>query len=125
MAIPSWPTGLPDLRGQTSSAGSRALHPAAQETQFDDGPSRLRRRQLFVTTPLSMTLVLSGDQFGIFKAFHLDQLNAGARRFTAPVLLPDLRTIGQRVCFIQGEVSWRPHTPTSYQISFTLVVQDW
>lgn len=125
MAIPSWPSTLPDLRGHVSSGGSNSVHPAVQETQFDDGPSRMRRRQLFVTTPLSMTIVLTADEFVIFKGFHLNDLNMGARRFTAPVLLPDMRSVGQRICRIEGAVSWRPHTPTSYQVSFTLVVQDW
>ncbi|WP_041928960.1 hypothetical protein [Methylorubrum extorquens] len=85
----------------------------------------MRRRQLFVTTPVSMTIVLTLDQFVIFKAFHLNDLNTGARRFMAPVLLPDMRLIGQRVCWIQGEVAFKPFGPTQYQVSFTLVVQDW
>lgn len=72
-----------------------------------------------------MTIVLTIDQFTIFKAFHLNDLNAGARRFMAPVLLPDMRLIGQRVCWIQGEVAFKPFGPTQYQVSFTLVVQDW
>lgn len=125
MAIPDWPQGLPDLRGQASAAGSKSLHPAAQETQFDDGPTRARRRSLFVTTPLNMALVMSAAQFVIFKAFHLNDLNTGARRFTGRVLLPDLVTIGSRICRIQGEVSWSSFSPTHYLVSFTLIVQDW
>lgn len=125
MAIPSWPSTLPELRGALSSGGSSSLHPAPQATQFDDGPPRMRRRQLFVSTPLSMTIVLTIDQFVTFKAFHLNDLNTGARRFMAPVLLPDMRQIGQRVCWIQGEVAWKPFGPTQYQVTFTLVVQDW
>ncbi|CAO4194744.1 hypothetical protein [Methylorubrum extorquens] len=87
MAIPSWPFRLPELRSMASSGGTRSLHPAARETQFDDGPTRLRRRQLFVTTPLSMTLRLTPEQFVVFKSCHLNDLYTGARRFTAPVLL--------------------------------------
>lgn len=124
MAIPSWPSTLPELRGLASSGGTRSLHPTAQETQFDDGPSRRRRRQLFVTTSLSMTLRLSPEEFVIFKAFHLNDLNTGARRFTAPVLLPDM-SIGQRVCSIEGEVSWSAPQRSKYVVTFTLVVQDW
>lgn len=124
MAIPSWPSSLPELRGEVSSAGSNALHPAVQETQFDDGPPRMRRRQLYVTTPLSMTIMLTPEEFVVFKGFHLNDLNTGARRFTAPVLLPDM-SIGQRICRIRGEVAWKPFGPLQYQVSFTLVVQDW
>ncbi|MCJ2009809.1 hypothetical protein [Methylobacterium sp. J-092] len=124
MAIPTWPAGLPELRGLAQSAGSKALHPAVQETQFDDGPPRLRRRQLFVTTPLAMSLRLTADQFVALKAFHLNDLNTGTRRFNAPVLLPDM-TIGTRVCTIQGELAWSSLNRFKYLVSFTLVVQDW
>ena len=125
MPIPSWPVGLPDLRGQTTSAGSKALHPAVQDTQFDDGPNRSRRRSLFVTAPLNMQIDITPDQFVLFKAFHLNELNTGARRFSAPVLLPDLRTVGNRVCRIAGEVSWSLLGGTRYLVAFTLLVQDW
>lgn len=124
MALPQWPASLPPLRGQASSAGSKSLHPAVQETQFDDGPTRVRRRSLFVTTPLNMQLRLSADEFVTFKAFHLDALNAGARRFTAPVLLPDM-SIGTRICRISGEVAWSAPRRFEYLVAFTLVVQDW
>jgi hypothetical protein len=124
MALPQWPSGLPPLRGQASSAGSKNLHPAVQETQFDDGPSRVRRRSLFVTTPLNMQLRLSADEFVSFKAFHLNDLNTGARRFTAPVLLPDM-TLGQRTCRITGEVAWSAPKRFEYLVAFTLLVQDW
>ncbi|KQP99911.1 hypothetical protein ASF59_10990 [Methylobacterium sp. Leaf121] len=115
---------MPELRGMASSGGTRSLHPAPQETQFDDGPSRRRRRQLFVTTPLSMSLRLTPEQFVIFKAFHLNDLNTGARRFTAPVLLPDM-SIDQRICSIEGEVGWSAPQRSKYIVTFTLVVQDW
>ncbi|KMO20654.1 hypothetical protein [Methylobacterium platani] len=124
MALPTWPAGLPPLRGLASSAGSDSLHPEAQSTQFDDGPDRTRRRTLFVTTPLAMQLRLSPAQFVAFKAFHLNDLNTGARRFTAPVLLPDM-SIGTRTCQIRGKVAWSAPKKFEYLVSFTLVVQDW
>ena len=124
MALTPWPEGLPELRGMASSGGTRSLHPAVQATQFDDGPPRMRRRQLFVTTPLSMTLRLSPEEFVIFKRFHLEDLNMGARRFRAPVLLPDM-SIGERVCWIEGEVAWSAPQRSRYVVTFTLVVQDW
>ncbi|MCJ2032653.1 hypothetical protein [Methylobacterium sp. J-068] len=123
-SIPSWPTGLPVLRGLASSAGSDSLHPATQETQFDDGPSRVRRRSLFVTTPLNMQLRLSAEAFVVFKAFHLNDLNTGTRRFQAPVQLPDM-SLGQRICRISGKVAWSAPRRFEYLVSFTLLVQDW
>lgn len=124
MALPVWPASLPELRGLYRNAGSSELHPAPQETQFDDGPSRVRRRTLFVTTPLNMALVMTAAQFATFKAFHLNDLNTGARRFTAPVLLPNL-TMGTRTCQIAGKVSWSMEGAIQYLVSFTLTVQDW
>jgi hypothetical protein len=124
MAIPSWPASLPDLKGLAQSAGSTALHPAPQATEFDDGPVRLRRRQLYVSTPLNMALRLTAEQFVTFKNFHLGDLNSGARRFTAPVLLPDM-SVGSRVCSISGPVAWSSLNRFKYLVSFTLIVQDW
>lgn len=124
MAIPSWPVGLPPLRGQASSAGSDRLHPSVQDTQFDDGPNRSRRRSLFITTPLKMQLRLSVDEFVSLKSFHLNELNTGARRFMAPVLLPDM-SLGQRICRITGDIAWSAPKRFEYLVAFTLLVQDW
>jgi hypothetical protein len=124
MGIPSWPVGLPPLRGLASSAGSESLHPTGQDTQFDDGPNRQRRRSLFVTTPLNMQLRLSPDAFVVLKAFHLNDLNTGVRRFSAPVQLPDM-SLGQRICRIPGKIAWSAPKRFEYLVAFTLLVQDW
>ncbi|MFE1598181.1 hypothetical protein [Methylobacterium sp. ID0610] len=125
MAVPAWPTTLPKLRGLAPNAGSRELFPAPQETQFDDGPNRARRRSLFNETPLSLAIPMTGSQFVTFKNFYLADLNRGARRFNAPVLLPDFQTVGTRLCRITGAVAWSAWTPTRPLVSFTLLVQDW
>ncbi|MFE1601636.1 hypothetical protein [Methylobacterium sp. ID0610] len=124
MAIPSWPSSLPALRSRVQEAGSKALHAAPQVTNFDDGPSRQRRRSLYVETPLNMAIRMTPEQFVAFKAFHLVGLNSGARRFTGPVQLPDM-SIGTRTCRIPGEVSWSAAKRNEYLVSFTLLVQDW
>ncbi|AWN47125.1 hypothetical protein DK419_13055 [Methylobacterium terrae] len=125
MALPTWPTSLPKLRGLSQNGGSRELYAPPQETQFDDGPSRARRRSLFNETPLQMALPMTGAQFVAFKDFYLTALNRGARRFSAPVLLPDFATMDTRVCRITGAVAWSAYTPTKPLVSFTLTVQDW
>jgi hypothetical protein len=125
MALPTWPTSLPKLRGLSQNAGTRELYRAPQETQFDDGPDRARRRSLYNVTPLNMALVMTGAQFVAFRDFYLNDLNRGARRFNAPVLLPDFATMGTRVCRITGAVAWSAYTPTKPLVSFTLAVQDW
>ena len=124
MALPVGPASLPPLRGTAGTAGSKSLHPPVQETEFDDGPVRTRRRSLFVTTPLNMSVELTADQFVTFKGFHLNTLNAGAKRFSAPVLLPDM-TIGARTCRISRAVSWAAPKRFKYVVAFTLIVQDW
>ena len=125
MALLTWPASLPELRGLSQNAGSKELYQAPQETQFDDGPARVRRRSLYNETPLTMALVMTAAQFVAFKAFYLNDLNRGARRFNAPVLLPDFATMGTRICRITGPVSWSAYTPTDPLVSFTLAVQDW
>lgn len=124
MALPSWPASLPPLRSRAPEAGSKALHPAPQVTEFDDGPPRQRRRSLVVETPLNMALRMTPEQFVTFKNFHLNSLNSGARRFTGPVQLPDL-SIGTRTCRIPGEVAWSAPKRFEYLVSFTLMVRDW
>lgn len=123
MAIPSWPSTLPPPIGQVGNLGTEQLYIPPSETQFDDGPSRARRRSLFDETPRSITLKLTRAQFVIFRAFVRDTLNCGARRFTAPVRQPDGR-LGQRTCRIRGAVSETDQGPTS-TVAFTLIVQDW
>ncbi|CAO4162646.1 hypothetical protein [Methylorubrum populi] len=123
MALPPWPDTLPPPVGQIGSLGTEQLYQPPQETQFDDGPSRTRRRILFNETPRSISLKLTRDQFAIFHAFVRDTLNGGARRFTAPVRQPNGR-LGQRTCRIRGAVSEVDQGPRSV-VSFILVIQDW
>ena len=126
MTIPTWPQTLPAMRSTANTAGFDSLHPEGDETEMDDGPARQRRRNLFVTTPLNMNLLLTREQFVAFKRFHLQDLNGGVRRFSAPVLLPDMRTVKGRVCWIKrGKVSGKPNGPHLWSISFVLVVVDW
>ncbi|WP_245296444.1 hypothetical protein [Methylorubrum extorquens] len=114
---------MPPLIGQIGSLGTEQLYIPPQETQFDDGPSRMRRRSLFDETPRSITLKLTRAQFVVFRAFVRDTLNCGARRFTASVRQPDGH-LGQRTCRIKGAVSETDQGRTS-TVAFTLVVQDW
>lgn len=125
MALPAWPTTLPKLRGLAPNAGSRELYRAPQETEFDNGPARVRRRSLYNETPLQMAIPMTGAQFVAFKDFYLSTLNRGARRFSAPVLLPDFVTMDTRICRITGAVAWSAYTPIKPLVSFTLTVQDW
>ncbi|MGE7415429.1 hypothetical protein [Methylobacterium tarhaniae] len=123
MALPTWPASLPPPIGQIGTLGTDALYDPPQETQFDDGPDRVRRRKLYDETPRKIVLKLTRDQFVTFRGFVRDTLNAGARRFTAPVRQPDGK-LGTRTCRIKGAVSEDDRGPNSI-VSFTLIIQDW
>lgn len=123
MALPTWPFGLPILVGTVGTLGTEQLYEPPQETQFDDGPDRVRRRRLYDETPRKIVLRLTRPQFVVFLNFVRNDLGMGAKRFQANVRAPDGR-LGMRVCRIRGAVSEQDQGPTSI-VSFTLVVQDW
>lgn len=123
MALPSWPAGLPDLVPLVGSGGTDALYTPPQATEFDDGPPRVRRRQLTDSTARKISLRLTRAQLVAFLAFVRTDLNMGARRFTASVRVPSGR-LEPRTCRIEGAVSERDDGSTSL-VAFTLVVQDW
>lgn len=123
MAVPKWPDGLPLPIGYVGSLGTDQLYAPPQETQFDDGPSRNRRRRLYDETPRKIVLKLTRPQFVLFRSFVRDTLNMGARRFQAQVRQPDGR-LGWRTCRIQGAVTEQDQGPWSV-VAFTLLVQDW
>jgi len=123
MSIPVWPSGLPPPIGQLGSLGTDALYEPPQETTFDDGPTRTRRRRLYQETPRRIVLRLTRAQFVMLKGFLVETLNNGTRRFQAPVRQPDGR-LGPRICRIQGGLSEQDAGPTSV-VSFTLMIKDW
>lgn len=123
MALPIWPTSLPDIRGENSSFQAPMHTDAVSVTQFDDGPDVQRNRQLYDVTPLSIVLTLEPAGLVIFKAFVKADLNRGAARFRAPVALADF-TVGQRTCWIKGGYVARPFG-LQWQATFTLCVMDW
>lgn len=122
MAVPSWPSALPALAGQRSAFKAQALYPAPQKTEMDDGPIRTRRRTLSLGSRVGMSLVMTPAQLVIFRAFARDDLNAGARRFTGPVIGPDLQ-VATRTCKIDGEVGVAP-SGLQWAVTFTLYVFD-
>lgn len=125
MALPVWPSTLPELRGDASSGGVDEMFRPPQVTQFDDGPARMRRRSFYEETTVSVTLHLDGfAQLDTFKAFVSDTLNHGARRFTGPVWKADGAT-ATKTCRINGSPSVRFRAPQLPSVSFTLVIESW
>ena len=123
MSLPVWPNGLPLPIGQLGSLGTDALYDPPQETPYDDGPPRTRRRRLYQETPRRIVLRLTRAQFVVFQRFVVDTLNCGNRRFQAPVRQPDGR-LGPRICRIPGGIAEQDAGPTSI-VTFTLMIQDW
>lgn len=122
MTIPSWPSSLPPLATEAGTS-TDALYSPPQETQFDDGPSRVRRRRLYNETTRKVNMRLTRAQFLLFYDFVTTTLNGGAKAFNAPMRVRD-GTLGNRVCRISGAVAERDEGPTS-TLAFNLVVRDW
>lgn len=122
--LPAWPSILPELRGRVSDAGTDALYHAPVVTPMDDGPSRSRRRGLFNSTALRITLDLTFVTLPVFLDFVRGSLGDGARRFTAPVLLPNGQ-IGTRVCRIEGAASLGYFGSARPRVSFRMTVWGW
>lgn len=124
MAFPSWPTNLPKLTGIAGSTGIDRLGGAVlRSTSFDDGPPRTRRQTLFRETQRKITLKLTRDEFATFEGFLRTQLNAGTKRFTAPVMLP-AGDVGDRVCRIVGDVVASEDIPF-VTVTLTVAIRDW
>lgn len=124
MALPDWPTALPELRGRIADAGTDALYRAPVVTPFDDGPSRSRRRGLFNSVTLRITLDLTFVTLPVFLTFARETLGDGTRRFAAPVVLPN-GTMATRTCRIEGAVSLSWTAPPRSRASFLLTVWNW
>ena len=125
MTLPVWPATLPELRGLVSAAGSDALFDALSRTQMDDGPGRVRRRTYFLSTVKRMALWLKfANTYPVFIAFVRDDLNTGARRFLAPVLMPN-GIIAQKTCRIEGEIREEFPASTFPGVSFPLRIWDY
>lgn len=124
MTLPSWPSILPNLRGMVSDGGTDALYRSPIVTQMDDGPSRSRRRGLFNSTTLHVSIDLTFDTLPVFLDFVRKTLGDGARRFTAPVLLPNGQ-IGTRICKIEEAASLKYLGGLNPRASFPLTVWCW
>jgi len=131
MAIPVWPAMLPELIGLQDGLNSDQLYSPPRETQFDDGPPRMRRKQLFQETPRSIAIMLSyGDELENFYNFVTLDLNNGAKSFFAPVYLRDGST-GVRKCRISGPVAESPQAAFGdnglplTRVSFRVMIENW
>lgn len=125
MALPAWPASLPDLRPRRETAGTDRLYAPPRKTSFDEG-SRFRRKSFDPTTPLKISLDLTFVTFPIFLAFVRDDLNAGTRRFTGPVVQPDGSLNAGTVCRIdEAGAGLTFPAGTLPRVAFTLLVYDW
>ncbi|TDR94208.1 hypothetical protein [Enterovirga rhinocerotis] len=120
MALPAWPADLPALVAPPGF-GTDALVPEGEVSEYEGGNVRVRRRSLVATMTLPMRLPpLSRAEFVQFLDFLQRDLNAGVRRFVAPVRLPS-GLLGLRICQIDGTVSEADHGPYSI-VSFSVRV---
>jgi hypothetical protein len=80
MAIPSWPTTLPQeltLDGYSQSAADNII-----KSSPDIGPAKVRRRSTAAVRPVSGTLILNETGLEDFKDFFKEDLLDGSIRFS-------------------------------------------
>lgn len=85
MAVPTWPTALPQryrVEGNAESIADGRL-----KSQTDAGPGKLRPRTSARPDPLTVTLRMTAAQLDILAAFVRDDLGRG----TLPFLVPAAR----------------------------------
>lgn len=81
MAIPEWPTSLPDKPLREAYEELRAKN--IIRTKMDKGPAKVRRLQSKAPTPLpGITFSLSTSQLDTLETFVSDTLGEGVYRFS-------------------------------------------
>ena len=78
--MPTWPVTLPQtllMDGYGEAAPNVLLR-----SQMEIGPAKVRRRSSAGIRPVKGYLILTLEELEIFKAFHHDDLEDGALRFT-------------------------------------------
>lgn len=89
MALPTWPTSLPPIRGTQQGSGSPGLYPGGAVSEFESGDDRTRRKYLGrPPTPLQVEFEFDLSMLQIFDDFFEFTINMGNSIFVAPVLTP-------------------------------------
>lgn len=80
MSIPSWPSSL----GHLVRSGTWSLSPITElaASPFEQGPGRTRRQFTNLRYSARLTIVMTRQEFRVFKGFVFGTLQHGALRFT-------------------------------------------
>lgn len=123
MAIPSWPAGLPQV-SLLDSISIPEPYRAADVTEFESGPDRMRPAPGATRGVMPWAGVLSSTKFAAFKAFVHGDLYRGTMRFRMPVVTPEgcvTRTVHLQGATYQASML----ASGSWRVSFTLIVFNW
>jgi len=80
MAIPSWPSELPQallVDGYSQAAADNVLR-----TPMDQGPDKVRRKQTSGPRPVSGSIIVTTAQLATYKTFYVTTLLGGSLRFS-------------------------------------------
>jgi len=114
MALPTWPT-VPFLPFDPTPDGyTMEVIDELLRTGMDQGPSRSRRRFTQIMHRLRFVLIMTEEQYLLFKGFYAGTLAQGTKDFMMPVFTGTALT-STRVRF---EV---PYTARDFGISWTKV----
>lgn len=123
MALPVWPVTLPTR--PLRDGYERGPRRGALQTEFEDGPDRLRDQSRIDAMSETVTMDMTPAQFVVFEAFYRDDLFRGKSRFTMPTI-DAAGTITNRTVALVHQQGQRPYKATwtgaTWRVSFGLTV---
>lgn len=124
MSVPIWPAGLPTLPMQGPQVAEMYEPPA--ETEMEDGTIRARRRTAANWTKLTLSYMMTADQFQVFQVFVRDTLQHGSQRFMMPMWRPGatLPLPSKLTRIAGGQPTWRP-AGKRVVVTLPVAVQDY
>jgi hypothetical protein len=120
MAIPVWPSGVPNSPLRDSWKVKRFRAPL--ETEMEGGNVRARRRPGDNLIEMQWSRVLNSTQMAAFETFVETTIYGGAARFTMSVSLDGLSTTSRTVQMRPGSLEYTSFSPVLAQVSFTMFV---
>ena len=116
MAIPQWPSSLPEYVLRDDYQGT--LPDLTIESEMDQGPTKKRQRFTAGEEPIQVGWRMTESQLDTFRDFYLNDIGAGALSFE--ITHPRNRnTIEVR---FQGQPTWRSVGHEEYDVSATLEI---
>ncbi|MBB6306215.1 hypothetical protein [Xanthobacter tagetidis] len=119
MALPTWPTGVPNAPLRDSWDVDRFN--ANLETEMEAGNVRVRRRPWNLIV-MQWSRVLNPTQMTAFETFVTTTISGGAARFAMSVSLDGSTFVTRTVQMRAKSLKYSSFAPDLTQVSFTMLV---